>query len=59
MTTNTAGLGAVGLFRRLLALLLGIIGIVLIGGGGWLATLGGSLYYLVAGVMVALAVRNQ
>ncbi|MFC3075800.1 glucose/quinate/shikimate family membrane-bound PQQ-dependent dehydrogenase [Shinella pollutisoli] len=34
----------------LTALLLALIGLVLTGGGGWLAALGGSLYYVIAGL---------
>ena len=41
--------------RRLLALLLILIGLVVTIGGAYLATLGGSLYYLLAGIVVALA----
>lgn len=39
--------------RRFLALVLGLLGLVLIAGGAQLAVLGGSLYYLVAGLAVA------
>ena len=35
---------------RALGLVLGLIGIVLTLGGLWLAVLGGSLYYLIAGL---------
>lgn len=38
------------LFATVLALVLALIGIVLAVGGAWLALLGGSLYYLIAGV---------
>ncbi len=41
--------------RRLLAIVLILIGLVVTIGGAYLATLGGSLYYLVAGIIVALA----
>lgn len=34
----------------LTAALLALIGLVLTGGGGWLAALGGSLYYLITGI---------
>lgn len=39
--------------RRAYAILLILIGLFLIGGGGWLATLGGSFYYLLTGLAVA------
>lgn len=39
--------GLMGLF----ALVLGIMALIFIGGGGYLATLGGSLYYVVAGLL--------
>lgn len=35
---------------RILGAIILLIGVVLVGGGGWLAMLGGSLYYLVAGI---------
>ncbi|MDB5428981.1 MAG: glucose dehydrogenase [Caulobacter sp.] len=43
--------GGAGLWAaRVLGILLLLIGLVLTGGGGWLAILGGSLYYLLAGI---------
>lgn len=42
------GLGGVGV--RILALVLALIGLVLAIGGGWLLSLGGSPYYLLAGL---------
>src|ERR1044072_3703842 len=36
----------------LLALVLALIGIILTGGGGWLLALGGSPYYLIAGLLL-------
>lgn len=42
--------GVGGVMVRLLGALLFLIGLVLAIGGGWLATLGGSPYYLVAGL---------
>ncbi|WP_309610249.1 membrane-bound PQQ-dependent dehydrogenase, glucose/quinate/shikimate family [Sphingomonas sp.] len=41
--------------RRVLALLLLLIGLVVAIGGGQLALLGGSLYYLIGGIAVAVA----
>ncbi|MFN3514794.1 MAG: membrane-bound PQQ-dependent dehydrogenase, glucose/quinate/shikimate family [Phenylobacterium sp.] len=38
---------------RILGVLIGLIGLVLIVGGGWLAAVGGSLYYLLAGLGLA------
>lgn len=40
---------------RALAIALGFIGLVLIGGGAWLAAIGGSPYYLLAGLGLAAA----
>lgn len=41
----------------ILALLMGAVGLVIAAGGAWLLTLGGSFYYLPAGlVLVAVAV---
>jgi quinoprotein glucose dehydrogenase len=40
---------------RLLAILLCLIGITLGIGGGWLAGLGGSLYYLIAGIAILVS----
>jgi quinoprotein glucose dehydrogenase len=41
----------------LVAAVIGIAGAVLTGGGGWLAALGGSAYYLLAGLaLIAVAV---
>ena len=40
--------------RRILALVLAIIALVLIAGGAQLALLGGSIYYLAAGIIVAV-----
>jgi len=36
----------------LLAIVLGLIGIILTGGGAWLVVLGGSPYYLIAGILL-------
>lgn len=38
--------------HRIFAVLLFVIALVLIGGGGWLISLGGSPYYLIAGLLV-------
>jgi len=40
---------------RLLAIVLGLIGLILVVGGAWLAVLGGSLYYLLAGLGLGVA----
>ncbi|WP_296600570.1 membrane-bound PQQ-dependent dehydrogenase, glucose/quinate/shikimate family [Phenylobacterium sp.] len=40
---------------RAFAILLVLIGVVLIGGGGWLVALGGSPYYVLAGIGLAAA----
>jgi quinoprotein glucose dehydrogenase len=37
-------------FLTLMAVILAVIGLALIGGGGWLIALGGSWYYLIAGL---------
>jgi quinoprotein glucose dehydrogenase len=39
----------------LLAIVMGLIGIVLAVGGAWLAVLGGSLYYLIAGIALLVS----
>lgn len=39
---------------RILAVPLGLLGLALAGGGAWLAALGGSLYYIVAGLLLLL-----
>jgi quinoprotein glucose dehydrogenase len=41
------------IFQRLQAIILGIIALILIVGGGQLALLGGSFYYLLAGLVMA------
>ncbi|GBQ13264.1 glycerol dehydrogenase [Swaminathania salitolerans] len=35
-----------------LALLIGLFGLIFVGGGGYLASLGGSLYYLICGIVL-------
>ncbi|MBU3973838.1 MAG: membrane-bound PQQ-dependent dehydrogenase, glucose/quinate/shikimate family [Alphaproteobacteria bacterium] len=44
------GVGAAGAAVRVLAGVLALIGLVLAVGGGWLLSLGGSFYYLLAGL---------
>lgn len=44
-----------GPFWRGYALLLILVGLVFVGGGGWLTLLGGSPYYLLAGLLAALS----
>jgi len=39
----------------LLAIVLALIGIILTGGGAWLVTLGGSPYYVIAGLLMLLS----
>lgn len=41
-----------GWFVSLFAIMLALVGLVLLGGGAWLAWLGGSWYYLVAGAVL-------
>lgn len=43
--------------RRVLAVVLGLVGLVLMLGGGKLLSLGGSPYYVIAGALVALSGR--
>ncbi|SCZ39425.1 membrane-bound PQQ-dependent dehydrogenase, glucose/quinate/shikimate family [Afifella marina] len=51
MNTPSENRNTVGLWlARLLGLVLALIGLVLVGGGGWLASLGGSFYYVLAGL---------
>ncbi len=46
---------AVGWFTRTLAILLALIGVVLAVGGVWLAMLGGSWFYLLAGALLLVS----
>ena len=48
MTSTTS----VGWLPRVLAVLIGLSGMVLGGGGAWLAVLGGSLYYMLGGFIL-------
>lgn len=50
MAEGTSTRGAAGWAVRTLAVVLILIGLVLAAGGGWLAVLGGSWYYLLAGI---------
>ena len=43
--------GLMGLF----AVVLGVMALIFVGGGAYLATLGGSLYYLVSGLLFLVA----
>ena len=52
MTTATAGGHTRLLAPRILAVFLALVGIVLTVGGVQLATLGGSLYYVITGIAV-------
>lgn len=45
----------INLYRGAFGVLVGLIGLILAVGGAWLATLGGSLYYLVVGVLLMSA----
>lgn len=40
--------------RKALAIALALVGLLLAGGGGWLASLGGSFYYLAAGLVLVV-----
>ena len=44
-------------FARIIGILLGLIGLWLAGGGAWLLWLGGSAYYLLAGIGCLIAAR--
>jgi len=44
-----------GIAAIILAIIMAIIGIVLTIGGIWLAVLGGSLYYLIAGIAMLVS----
>jgi quinoprotein glucose dehydrogenase len=46
-------IGKIG--RIAFGVVLGFIGIILTAGGGWLVSLGGSFYYLIAGVLLGMA----
>lgn len=54
-TGRTSHPGILGWFAILLGVCLLVIGLLLAAGGGWLLSLGGSTYYLPAGLGVALA----
>ncbi|MGA2563674.1 MAG: membrane-bound PQQ-dependent dehydrogenase, glucose/quinate/shikimate family, partial [Steroidobacteraceae bacterium] len=43
------------MYRIIMSLVLLLLGIVFIAGGVWLAALGGSLYYMIAGIAIALS----
>jgi len=47
---NTGGIAAIG--RIAFGIVLAVIGLILAVGGAWLALLGGSFYYLVAGLLL-------
>ena len=54
------GVGLGGVLVRVLAVLFLLIGLTLAIGGGWLLSLGGSFYYLLAGLgLIASAVRSK
>ncbi len=41
-----------GLILAATAIVTGLLGLILAGGGGWLASLGGSLYYVICGIVL-------
>ncbi|AUW58403.1 membrane-bound PQQ-dependent dehydrogenase, glucose/quinate/shikimate family [Sphingobium sp. SCG-1] len=55
-SNNRPSAGRGSLLLRITAILIGLFGLGLLGGGGWLIVLGGSAYYAIAGVvMLAVA----
>jgi quinoprotein glucose dehydrogenase len=42
-------------YRKIMSFILLLLGVVLVAGGVWLAVLGGSLYYVIAGIAIALS----
>ncbi|MGA2365526.1 MAG: hypothetical protein ABSG12_08535, partial [Steroidobacteraceae bacterium] len=43
------------MYRIIMSFILLLLGIVFVAGGVWLAVLGGSLYYVIAGIAIALS----
>ncbi len=55
MATTTSSGGAGSVFAKLVGIIVALVGLALGAGGAYLATLGGSWYYLVAGVLMLIA----
>ncbi|MDN7130996.1 membrane-bound PQQ-dependent dehydrogenase, glucose/quinate/shikimate family [Halomonas sp. MC140] len=55
MAHSTTSRGAGGFFAKLVGIIVALVGLALGGGGLYLATLGGSWYYLIAGVAMLIA----
>ena len=63
MANTTSSGGAGSIFAKLVGIIVALVGLALGAGGAYLATLGGSWYYLIAGVLMLVAgiqlFRNQ
>lgn len=55
MATTTSSGGAGSVFAKLVGIIVALVGLALGAGGAYLATLGGSWYYLVAGVLMLIS----
>jgi quinoprotein glucose dehydrogenase len=55
VATTTSSGGAGGIFAKLVGIIVALVGLALGAGGAYLATLGGSWYYLIAGVLMLIA----
>lgn len=55
MATKASSRGASGWLLLVFAIILIILGLILAAGGLWLVTLGGSWYYLIAGIGLVLS----
>jgi quinoprotein glucose dehydrogenase len=52
---STSASGNTGIFERIVALLIALLGLAMAAGGGQLALLGGSIYYVIAGAAMVLS----
>ncbi|MBZ5876863.1 membrane-bound PQQ-dependent dehydrogenase, glucose/quinate/shikimate family [Chromohalobacter israelensis] len=55
LATSTSSRGAGGLFAKLVGIIVALVGLALGGGGLYLAVLGGSWYYLIAGALMLVS----
>lgn len=55
MANTTSSGGAGGIFAKLVGIIVALAGLALGAGGAYLATLGGSWYYLIAGALMLIA----
>ncbi|MGM8851554.1 membrane-bound PQQ-dependent dehydrogenase, glucose/quinate/shikimate family [Salinicola halophyticus] len=55
MATSTSSGGVGAIFAKLVGIIVALVGLALGAGGAYLATLGGSWYYLIAGILMLIA----